>query len=102
MADFEISIPAPDDNIVMTVGQSLQITFVADRCFCSPDDASLYFSPSLPNGNQDEGYVWLGYAQKAGEGTTIKHHAVEHDAGCESNRKRSGNRSIQITGSIPP
>jgi hypothetical protein len=102
MADFEISIPAPDDNIQMTVGQSLQITFVEARRFCSPADASGYFSPALPNGPQVKGYVWTGFAQAAGSDKTVKHHAVDHDADCASNRKRSGNRSIQISGSIPP
>jgi hypothetical protein len=102
MADFEISIPAPDDNIEMTVGQSLQITFVDARRFCSPIDASTYFSPALPNGKQDRGYVWTGVAQAAGIGQTVKHHSVGHDVDCESKIKRSGNRSIQISGSIPP
>jgi hypothetical protein len=101
MADFEISIPAPDDNIEMTVGQSLQITFVEARRFCSPVEASGYFSPALPNGKQEKGYVWIGYAQQTGSGKTIRHHAVGHDVDCESKIKRSGNRSIQITGSMP-
>jgi hypothetical protein len=101
MADFNISIPAPDDNIQMTVGQSLQITFVEALRFCSPSDASGYFSPALPNGAQEKGYVWIGYAQATGSGKTIRHNAVEHKESCES-KKRSGNRSIQISGSIPP
>jgi hypothetical protein len=100
--DFEIDIPAPDDNIEMTVGQCLQITFVEARRFCTTSGSADFFDPALPVGPQKIGYVWTGTALAAGIDQKIMHHDVEHDAECGSSKKRSPSRSIQISGSIPP
>jgi hypothetical protein len=102
MADYEIEIPAPDDNINMVVGQTLQITFVEARRFCSTAGTADYFNPPLPDGPQAKGYVWTGEALTVGIDKKITHHSVGHDVDCGSKTKRSGNRSIQISGSIPP
>lgn len=101
MAAYSINIPAPDDNISMEVGDTLTITFVEARRFCSPATASTYFSPALPNGPQAKDYVWTGTAQEAGSGQTINHHAVGKDVECDSKVKRSGARSIQIGSGKP-
>lgn len=100
MADYSINVPG-SENVSLEVDDTLTITFTEARRFCSHASASTYFSPALPNGAQAKDYVWTGTAQSAGGGQTVNHHAVGHEADCDSKVKRSATRSIQIGSNRP-
>jgi hypothetical protein len=97
---YYINVPGSDD-VDMIVGDTLDITFVEACRFCSPDDASTYFSPALPNGKHAKDDTWSGIAQTAGSDKTVDHHSVGEAVECSSSRKRSGTRSIQIGSGTP-
>jgi len=99
MSDQTIDVPG-DEDARLDVGDKLTINFVADCRFCSPDSASTYFKPALPNGDHDKDTSWTGTAQQAGEDTSTNHHSVDKGTECSS-RLRSSTRSIQIGDGMP-
>jgi len=99
MTAYTIDVPG-DEDVELDVNDTLTIDFVEDCRFCSPDSASTYFSPALPNGDHTKDTSWTGTAQTAGDDKTVEHHSVAKAADCESSRKRSPTRSIQIGGNM--
>jgi hypothetical protein len=100
MTDYIITVPNGDENVEMTLTDTLTINFTEKCKFCSPTDAATYFSPALPNGVNDGGTTWKGTPQAAGDNTKTSHHSVKHDENCDS-KKRAANRTIQIGSGTP-
>jgi hypothetical protein len=95
MATYDIDVPG-DDDVTLNVGDTLNISFVQDCRFCSPESASTYFDPALPNGDHNKDTSWSGVAQSAGDDQSVNHHSVGKAVDCASRVKRSPTRTIQI------
>jgi hypothetical protein len=78
MSDTTILVPG-EDSVTVTIGETLNIEFVEDCCFCCDPEQVDLFIPQLPLGDHMAGKTWAGVAQ---ETATIEIHHKKYGKKC--------------------
>jgi hypothetical protein len=93
MSDPILQVPMRA-SVTISVGDTLNIDFTEDCCFCCSVDQADNFDPALPIGDHHSGDSWSGVALVTG---TIQFHHQPYGQTCDTKRVvTTGTRTIAV------